>query len=312
MLYGALLHANTQELSYGQWITSSIKNANRFLRISIKGKTPYFSGIRNQLVFGRDDVFLSVLEFSQRKDWPELSIDELNKLYTIFRRKINVPHSRGYAAFGRSFLTKDAHTRAIDALKIAAAQAGGSPSEILVPLIRAQCCAGDYPAALETFDRFDLQTDPVKEAEMKELKSLLGKLAAERKHALLVGIDSYQNTKVPRLKGARNDVAVIKSLLSRYWGFRLEDIIELTDSRATRDSILSQFKHLAETGRQGTAVFFFAGRGSHDLQGVPAIVPYDGRQNDIPDISLAELADLASKTSFNLITILDSSFQVRR
>ena len=121
------------------WITAAIRiaeqassNPERYRR----RQTPYFSGIKNQRVFGPDDIFLSVFEFSQRQDWPEISRDELTKRYSIFCHAIKVPHPHGHAAFGRAFLTKSADDQAIAALQTAVAQAGDTVPANLLTLLR--------------------------------------------------------------------------------------------------------------------------------------------------------------------------------
>jgi hypothetical protein len=127
-----------------------------------------------------------------------------------------------------------------------------------------------------------------------------------------VGIDEYQSQEVPFLKGACNDVAAVKQVLTERWGFQAEDVVELVNAGATREAILATFERLAELARREPALFFFAGRGSLGEGGLPAIVPYDGRQGDLPDILLEELADLAGDDATNLLAVLDSGFWARR
>lgn len=313
-LYQSLLEADDQTLTYGDWISSAIRiaelaSSNR--DIYPQSQTPYFSGIKNQRVFGPDDIYLSVFEFSQRQDWPDLSLDELTKLYAIFCHAITVPHPHGHAAFGRAFLTKNADAQAIAALQTAVAQAGDAVPANLLTLARAQFRAGQYPAALATLQHYAPLATPTDQAMVQELGGWLEKLATSRKHALLVGIDKYLSPEVPRLKGARNDVAAMKQLLTQRWGFQPEDIVELVDARATRASILAEFERLAASARREPALFFFAGRGSHDQDRLPTIVPYDGRQADVSDIALEELANLVGKDATNLVAVLDTSFSGR-
>ena len=90
------------------------------------------------------------------------------------------------------------------------------------------------PKRLATLRRYAPFTASEDQARVMELDGLLEKLATSRKHALLVGIDKYHSQDVPRLKGARNDVAAIKQLLTQHWGFQPEDIVELVDAKATR------------------------------------------------------------------------------
>jgi hypothetical protein len=313
-LYQSLLSADDQMLTYGEWIAAAIgiaEGASSDSRVYPQRQTPYFSGIKSQRVFGPDDLYSSVFEFSQRRDWPALPLDELTRLYAIFCHALTVPHPHGHAAFGRAFLTKGADAQAITALQTAVAQAGDAAPANLVTLARAQFHAGQYAAALATLQRYAPLSAPADKAVVDELGGLLDQLAQGRKHALLVGIDQYQSQKVPPLKGARNDVAALKQLLMKRWGFQAEDIVELVNAKATRTTILLEFERLVDLARREPALFFFAGRGSHDQDRLPTIVSYDGRQADVPDIALEELANVAGKDATNLVTVLDASFSGR-
>ncbi len=312
-LHQSLLDADDQTLSYGEWIGSAIRIVEKASSVPPykRRQTPYFSGIKSQRVFGPDDLYLFTFEFSQREAWPALRLEELTKLYSVFCHAITVPHPHGHAAYGRAFLSKGAAGQAVAALHTAASHGGDAMPEILLSLVRAQFNAGEYAGALSTLQRYAPLAPPADQATVEELGTAFETLAAGRKHALLVGIDQYQSQEVPRLNGACNDVAAMKRLLTEHWGFQAGDIVELVDAGATREAILAAFKRLAEFARREPALFFFAGRGSLGDGGSPAIVPYDGRQGDLPDILLEELADLAGDDAANLVAVLDTMFWVR-
>lgn len=313
-LYQSLLGADAQTLSYGEWLNSAIcfaEQASSDPDIYQWRQTPYFNGIKNQHVFGPDDIYLSIFEFSQRRDWPEIPLDELIKLYSIFCHAISVLHPRGHAAFGRAFLSVNAYEQAILALQTAVAQAGDAVPTNLQALALAQFRAGQYPEVLATLRRYAPLARPEEQAMVEELDDLLERLVSSRKYALLVGINKYLSPEVPHLKGARNDVVAMKQILTERWGFQPEDIVELVDAKATRASIFAEFAHLTEIAHREPALFFFAGSGSHDQDSLPTLVPYDGRQADVSDIALEELANLVGKDPTNLVTVLDTGFSGR-
>jgi hypothetical protein len=313
-LYQSLLDVDDQTLSYGEWIGSAIAIAEKASSVPPykRRQTPYFSGIKTQRVFGTDDIYLSTFEFSQRMHWPALHLEELTRLYSIFSRAISAPHPHGHAAFGRAFLSKGAADQAVAALQTAASQAGDAAPEILLSLVRARFDAGQYAGALSTWQHYAPLAPPADEGVVEELGTALETLAPGRKHALLVGIDEYQSQEVPLLKGARNDVAAVKRLLTERWGFQEGDIVELVNAGATRGAILAAFERLAELARREPALFFFAGRGSLGEDGLPAIVPHHGQEADTSAIPLDELADLTGDDATNLLAVLDTAFWARR
>lgn len=99
-------------------------------------------------------------------------------------------------------------------------------------------------------------------------------LDGQTRRAVLVGICDYRppanvlNEPLPRrwrnLKGAVNDVAAMKGVLQGRYGFQEENLLVLTDKKATRKRILEgierQLINAAEAG--DICVFYFAGHGS--------------------------------------------------
>jgi hypothetical protein len=86
-----------------------------------------------------------------------------------------------------------------------------------------------------------------------------------RKLALLVGINAYPASGIfSALKGCITDVELQRQLLLHRFGFKSQDILTLTDERATRQGILTVFEeHLINQAKPGdVVVFHFSGHGS--------------------------------------------------
>lgn len=145
--------------------------------------------------------------------------------------------------------------------------------------------------------------------------------------ALLVGIDEYQNTDLPKLDGCLSDVLLVQGLLRKYFGVPDINVRTLTQERATHEAIAKTFEeHLAlrakawaDVGKQDPApafLFYFAGHGSQapDATGQEpdgldeTLVPYDSREPglyDIKDWELGQwLAQITTHTD-NVTVILD-------
>ncbi|MCX5814308.1 MAG: caspase family protein [Proteobacteria bacterium] len=93
------------------------------------------------------------------------------------------------------------------------------------------------------------------------------------KKALLIGINNYKylpyysnklQKEITNLKGAVNDVNIMKERLINQFGFSEKDIMVLTDSQATRPAILKAFNNWLVNGtKEGDTVFFhFSGHGA--------------------------------------------------
>jgi hypothetical protein len=96
-------------------------------------------------------------------------------------------------------------------------------------------------------------------------------VGAQARRALLVGIGDYgvhggdalRGRGLGNLEGPVHDVEAVRALLIARFGFRPEDILELTDAAATRDAILSGVRdHLGRSRAGDHALFFYAGHGS--------------------------------------------------
>lgn len=90
--------------------------------------------------------------------------------------------------------------------------------------------------------------------------------ADARRVALLVGVSAYQHEAIPTLEGPVHDVAAMREVLIRRWGFRAEDIRTLTDRQATRDRILAELTALGQRSGPGDEVLvYFSGHGTSAL-----------------------------------------------
>ena len=135
--------------------------------------------------------------------------------------------------------------------------------------------------------------------------------------ALLVGINDYLYPEIPALRGAVNDIALMRQLLKTQFGFPddEEHIRVLTDKQATQEAILKAFREhlIAKADKDTIAVFHFSGHGSQratdNREDEPdgwdeTIVPYDSGRDphparDIIDDTLGELFEqLRAKTPY--------------
>jgi tetratricopeptide (TPR) repeat protein len=129
-----------------------------------------------------------------------------------------------------------------------------------------------------------------------------------RRRALLVGINEYLSGEIVRPRGAVNDVEALAAVLTEKWAFLPEDITTLTDTRATRETILREFEVLVDHARHDHCVFAFSGVGSMDVQSRPTILAVDSRLPDIFDIDLSELSRMAKDSRDQLVVILDAGW----
>jgi hypothetical protein len=82
-----------------------------------------------------------------------------------------------------------------------------------------------------------------------------------KREALLVGINDYYG--VNDLQGCINDVTNVRSILKTFFGFENTDIRVLTDSRATKQNILSRLEKMVLNAVRGDyLIFHFSGHGS--------------------------------------------------
>ena len=84
-----------------------------------------------------------------------------------------------------------------------------------------------------------------------------------QKHALLIGINDYSTTSFRSLRGAMNDIGLMREVLLTRFGFAPGDIVELVDGQATHTAIRDAFHRLRDTVKPGDFVYIhYSGHGS--------------------------------------------------
>jgi hypothetical protein len=84
-----------------------------------------------------------------------------------------------------------------------------------------------------------------------------------RVKALLVGVDQYENPRIPPLQGCVNDVALVRSVLKRVCALDNHDIRVVVNQRATQANILHRLRTMVDGAEPGDLlVLYFSGHGS--------------------------------------------------
>jgi hypothetical protein len=138
------------------------------------------------------------------------------------------------------------------------------------------------------------------------------------RRALLIGIESYSDkSPFSSLRGSRNDVALVREVLTTYYGFDEESVLELVDRRATRRNIERAFEELIDRTRPGDLVYIhYSGHGSQvaDASGDEGfggldstLVPIDAAENPqiLDDEIDVWLTQLRRKTS-DVVLVVDA------
>ena len=130
-------------------------------------------------------------------------------------------------------------------------------------------------------------------------------------HALLIGIDQYENSHLIALEGAKNDVTLVKQILMDRFQVDEANIATLIDEKATHVAIRDAFKALADKLKPGDMAYIhYSGHGSFtcDLNGDEAPswgkdstwVPFGARSSggenakDCPTASASESMNAAA------------------
>jgi hypothetical protein len=178
----------------------------------------------------------------------------------------------------------------------------------------------------------------VNQLKIQSASLLYGQVLAQdthRKRALLVGINKYPGDSTSKgfwheLHGAVTDVALQQELLIHRFGFQPDDILVLTDEKATRENILKQFEQFLiqwVKSPDDVVVFHYSGHGStvidpnhifdDGLNGT--IVPIDadlplgfpqqgGKVADITAGTIFLLREALARKTKNVTFILDSCY----
>jgi uncharacterized caspase-like protein len=294
---------DTQQATYQQIASQVIQEVSQEYR-----QTPLFIGDQKQRLF-ESDKYLQDFDFSQRRTYSSTTLDGLSWYYELVRDRATAPFPELYYSFGQAFLEKGSYADALHALQIAIEQSNQNYPEASFAMGVAQFHLHQYKAASETFQRYNAMFDvPAMATQIQQLTTLLKQLEHSGKHALLVGIDEYIDPNIPRVHGAVDDAIALKQILVSRYGFRDSDIILLLNGDATRQAIMGAFQNLVVKARDELALFYFAGNGSSNMDNTPTIVSADGRQPNIFDIEIPELAQLTVKNPTNLIAVFDAGW----
>ncbi|MYM62681.1 caspase family protein [Pseudomaricurvus sp. HS19] len=143
-----------------------------------------------------------------------------------------------------------------------------------------------------------------------------GEASAAQRKALLIGINDYASPEVNDLRGAVNDVEMLRRILITRMGFQPADIRMLTDRQATRTAILDAMDELVTNAAADDIIYFhYSGHGSRhqDLNGDEddgfdeTILSADARMNGVPDILDDEFESLLSRLrSKHALIVFDS------
>lgn len=113
----------------------------------------------------------------------------------------------------------------------------------------------------------------------------------DKRFALIIGVDEYQDSQINRLQGASNDAKALSDVLIQYGGFLSEQVTLLTSApsselQATRGNILRRLSNLRPfLSKDSLLLFFFAGHGI-ERNGHAYLLPTDAQVSG--DISLVE------------------------
>lgn len=137
-----------------------------------------------------------------------------------------------------------------------------------------------------------------------------------KRHALLIAINDYKSSEFGDLRGALNDIELIRQVLTTRFGFSEENVRTVTDADATRVGILHALEDfVAQAGPEDQVYVHYSGHGSQvkDLNGDESdgldetLVPHDGRTEGIADITDDELgAALSQLRTSDALIVLDS------
>jgi tetratricopeptide (TPR) repeat protein len=265
---------------------------NRLQKRFQNRQIPLVIGDKNEYLFASTDYFLKFFDFSQRRNYFPLTLEDIEKCYANFEKNIKAPFPEFYHSLGRAFLEKGNYLQALHCLQTAIDQSGESAADAdaIFSLGIAQLRTKHYHDARSTFQRhLTLVESQAYVEQMQEAMAQIEHLETDEKYALLVGIDNDIKQEIPKVSGAVNDVPALQQVLISKYGFQETNIKLLLDTDATYEAIIEEFKKLVKKGQQASALFYFA-------------------INSIDGSALNELAALVEKAPTNLITIIDASW----
>jgi len=133
---------------------------------------------------------------------------------------------------------------------------------------------------------------PAAMAQERSLQAQVGVRAlppSEKRWALLIGVDEYEDGSIGRLVGAANDARALKKVLVRSAGFPEDQVVVLATgdgrgSEPTRSNILERLSTVTRLApKDGLLLFAFSGHGI-DRKGRAFLLPSDAKMNDDPNL----------------------------
>lgn len=122
----------------------------------------------------------------------------------------------------------------------------------------------------------------------------------DRTYAVLIGIDSYQEEGIPRLKNAVNDAEGIKQVLEK--NYKFDEIISLYNKNATKERIIETLVDTLsdKVSKNDAVLVFWAGHGTQTSDTkygeIGYLVPFDGSFKKFSkNISMIALKDEISQ-----------------
>jgi tetratricopeptide (TPR) repeat protein len=297
--------SNPRTLTYGELLDATIAK----IRVLGFDQIPLLIGDREQLIFAREDIYLNIFEFAQRRNYTSIEPESLHKLYIKYQNHEEFKYPLMDYSFGCAFLEKLNYDTAINALQAAVRQRNGNYPEAVLALGKAQFSARCDSDALINFRQYAAKAPEEMAESAKLLIERTEKLVSGTKHALLVGTSDYFESSVMPVQNAVNDVLALKKILLEKFGFKENDIKVLLNSDATCTAIMEAFKQLVEKAREEPALFYFAGSGSVNADSVLTIASEDEKQEQACEIEIRELAELSGNNAPNLIAIVDADWK---
>jgi hypothetical protein len=136
---------------------------------------------------------------------------------------------------------------------------------------------------------------------------------AGRRHAVVIGVNEYDDEKIPKLTGAVNDAKEVREKLTKFGEFEIPDEHFLLNRDATCQSIRKAISDLLwKTVHDEVALFYFSGHGFQDGHGNGYIAPCNIKHDEpfVCGIRMQELRDavLSAKNKDNIVIILDCCY----
>ncbi|MEG4108876.1 caspase family protein [Microcoleus sp. S13_C5] len=323
--YGFFSYTVAQQLKQASEETNQVDVFSKVRKIveeKFPKQQPFLVGnyLNKKLFSTRLDYCADIFDLSWYKNYSALTSDNLKAGYEDAKKKLDVPFYRLHYNVGRAFLEKSAFQPAIAALEISLSQSKYSDSGILFELGTAQFKQGLYADSYKTFQHYITSANSTKTsvnstAAITQFQELISQMVALQNplfytgYALLIGIKDYLSSDIQAVKGAINDVSLLKSILIDKYGFQAENIRVLCDQDATCQTILTEFKELAKKADEAPALFYFSGHGSWNHDNL-TILGVDSRELDVFDIELNELSEIVSNRTTNLVTMIDASWSM--